>query len=521
MTDAYHELAGLTLLIVDDDEVDRMAVHRALLSAGVAAIVLEATDANRALELLSSQKIDCAFLDFNMPGHDGLWLIRQARSRGLRTPLIVLTGQGDERTAVELMKAGASDYFSKASITPERVGSTVRQVLRVAQMENALRQIEQQARLAVEATQLGTWDYYPTSGRLELSERARVLLGMTRDEPSSYDRFFQSLHLEDRDRTHATVLHALDPASGGAYDIEYRTISLTDGSQFWIRAMGRAVFDETGRAIRFIGTVQDIGERKELDGQRARLLDAERMAREQAEAASRIREDLVAIVSHDLRNPLSTISMSAEALRLVIPPEAATRTAKPLETIVRSAGRMKRLISDLLDVASIDGGAMFIHQETHDVYSLLRDALEMLLPLAADKSLLLELNRVEPGLAVAADKDRVMQVFSNLIGNAVKFTQEAGSIVLSAQADGSWVRLTVADTGQGVSEEQMPHLFDRYWQAKKHGRLGVGLGLSIAKGIVEAHGGRIWAESVVGKGTTFHFTLPRERAFDGEKKTAR
>jgi PAS domain S-box-containing protein len=509
VSEAYPTLTDLTVLIVDDDDVDRMAVCRALTAGGVDAVTIEAADATSALQLLASQKIDCVFFDFNMPGNDGLWLVQQARGRGLRTPLIVLTGQGDERTAVELMKAGASDYFSKASVTPERVVSAVRQSLRVVRMESALRQSEQQARLAVEATELGTWELHPASGSLELSDRCRFLLGMTPEEPASYERFLEGLHPDDRDRTHATVLHALDPASGGAYDIEYRTVSSAEGRQLWVRAMGRAVFDETGRATRFIGTVQDIGDRKQLEGQRARLLDAERMAREQAEAASRVREDLLAIVSHDLRNPLSAISMSAEALRLVIPADLAKTCSKQLETIARSTRRMDRLISDLLDVASIDAGGMALQTETHEVYGLLRDAVEMFWPMAADKSLLLELNAVAPGLRVLVDKDRVMQVFSNLIGNAVKFTREGGRVTLNARGDGRWVRISVADTGQGVSAEQMPHLFDRYWQAKQHGRLGIGLGLSIAKGIVEAHGGAIEAQSAPGKGTTFQFTLPR------------
>lgn len=169
---------------------------------------------------------------------------------------------------------------------------------------------------------------------------------------------------------------------------------------------------------------------------------------------------------------------------------------------------MKRLISDLLDVASIDGGALWIRPQAYEVNDLLPEAIDMLLPLAVDKSLLLELSQEPPRVCVLVDKDRVMQVLSNLLGNAVKFTQEGGRITLSAAQDEREVRFAVTDTGQGVSQEQMPHLFARYWQGKRHGRLGIGLGLSIAKGIVETHGGRIWAESVLAKGTTFYFTLP-------------
>jgi signal transduction histidine kinase len=196
-------------------------------------------------------------------------------------------------------------------------------------------------------------------------------------------------------------------------------------------------------------------------------------------------------------------------LQAVIPEDVTPRTKKPIETIVRSAGRMKRLISDLLDVASIDGGALAVSQEELGVSHLIREAVEMMLPFAADKSILLEAPQADVGLTVFADKERVLQVFSNLIGNAIKFTREGGHIWLSAELQDEFVRFAVADTGTGLTDEHLSHVFDRYWQAKKEGRLGIGLGLSIAKGIVEAHSGTIGAESVWGKGTTFYFTLPR------------
>ncbi len=508
MTNPPWERSELCVLLVDDDEVDRKIIRKALASGGVEATILEAGDAPSAFELLVSRPVDAVFLDFNMPVRDGLWLVRQVRGQGLRCPLIVLTGQGDEQIAVELMKAGATDYFSKSTITPERAASSLRHALRMVEVENALRDSEQRARLAVEAAQLGTWDLDPVTRKLKLSERCRTLLCIGSEEETTYERFLASVHPQDRQCTHSAVTHALDQSSGGAYDMEYRTTSGEGGNEYWLRATGRAFFDEYGRATRFIGTVQDIGEQKQLEAQRARLFDAERAAREQAEAASRMREDLIAIVSHDLRNPLSSISMSAEVLQVVIPPEMAPRTTKPVETIMRSAGRMKRLISDLLDVASIDAGALSVRRETQDAVGLLREAVEMMSPVAADKSILLDIENTSPELEVSAERERVLQVFSNLIGNAVKFTREGGRITLSARAEGALVKFAVSDTGQGLSEEHLRHVFDRYWQAKKEGRLGIGLGLSIAKGIVEAHGGTIWAESILARGTTFYFTLP-------------
>jgi signal transduction histidine kinase len=236
------------------------------------------------------------------------------------------------------------------------------------------------------------------------------------------------------------------------------------------------------------------------------------VARERAEAASRMREDLVAIVSHDLRNPLSAITMSAQLLRHSLPMDSTGRAVKQLEIIARSAERMNRLISDLLDMASIDAGALAVDWQPHSAHELLLDVVEMLQPVASDKSIRMDVVNTPPGLTVRADKERLLQVLSNLVGNAIKFTREGGSVTLRAEPQPELALFCVSDTGQGISEEQMPHLFDRYWQAKKDGRMGVGLGLSIARGIVEAHGGSIWAESTPGKGTTFHFTLPRAEA---------
>jgi len=502
------ETRELTILVVDDDELDRMSLRRALLSGGVEARILEADSAVRGLELLRTGGADCVFLDFNMPARDGLWLVREARAHGIRAPLIVLTSQGDERTAVELMKAGASDYFSKAHATPERVATTLRQAVRVHEAENAYRQSEQRLRLAVEATQLGTWDFHPESGRLEWSVHCKAHFGLPPDADVDYSTFLAGLHPEDRQRAHDAVQRALDPAGRGAYDIEYRTLGASDGVERWLRATGRAFFDDSGKAYRFIGTTQDIGERKQLEAERTRLLEAERTARERAEAASRMRQDLVAIVSHDLRNPLSAITSSVTLLERVLPADAATRAPKYVETIARSAERMGRLISDLLDVASIDAGRLSVDPATRDVATLLADAIEMLRPVAAGKSIRLDAEPLPQPLAVHADQERVLQVLSNLLGNAVKFTREGGAISVRAEPEDALVRVSVIDTGPGISAEQMPHLFDRYWQAKRDGRLGIGLGLSIAKGIVEAHGGRIWAESTLGKGAAFHFTLP-------------
>jgi signal transduction histidine kinase len=167
------------------------------------------------------------------------------------------------------------------------------------------------------------------------------------------------------------------------------------------------------------------------------------------------------------------------------------------------------LIQDLLDVARIQAGGLAVEPIPVDVKSLLNEAAESATPLASAAQLTVVCNAPETSVAVASDRERVLQVFANLIGNAIKFTPKGGQIRILACQENDVVRFTIADSGPGIPPEHLDHVFDRYWQAKSTAKLGAGLGLSIAKGIVEAHGGRIWVESPPGSGAEFNFTLPK------------
>jgi len=180
--------------------------------------------------------------------------------------------------------------------------------------------------------------------------------------------------------------------------------------------------------------------------------------------------------------------------------------------IKRTMAEMDRLIEDLLDVTRIDAGRLPIEPEPHSAAALVAEAVELLRPVALERSQILEVSVAENLPAVHADRSRVLQVLSNLVGNAVKFSPEGGRITLNCVAAGAEVRFSIADSGPGIPEEHLPRIFDRFWQARHVRRGGAGLGLSIARGIVEAHGGRIWVESSPGAGATFHFTLPRATA---------
>ncbi len=226
----------------------------------------------------------------------------------------------------------------------------------------------------------------------------------------------------------------------------------------------------------------------------------------EAQQATRARDDVLAVVAHDLRNPLNTVTMAVSLMLETTPPER-VEERRQVEILRRAADRMNRMIQDLLDVNRMESGRLTTDLKPELPATLINDTIDMLRPLAAGSTIRLEAHIEDDLPAVMADASRVQQVLSNLVGNAVKFTPRSGRITVCAEHIDGEVRFGVIDTGPGIPAEQLPHIFGRFWQAKSDHR-GIGLGLAIAKGIVEAHNGRIWVESHVGLGSTFYFTLP-------------
>jgi PAS domain S-box-containing protein len=227
----------------------------------------------------------------------------------------------------------------------------------------------------------------------------------------------------------------------------------------------------------------------------------------EAQQATKARDDVLAVVAHDLRNPLNTVTM-AIGLMLENTPVERTQERRQVEIVRRAADRMNRMIQDLLDVKRIESGRLAIDAQAEEVDVIINDMIEMLRPLAVGSSIVLESSVPEGLPPVLADSARIQQVLSNLVGNAVKFTPRDGRITVCAEQVGGEIRFAVIDTGPGIPPEQVPHIFGQFWQASSSDRRGIGLGLAIAKGIVEAHKGTIWVESHVGLGSTFYFTLP-------------
>lgn len=237
-----------------------------------------------------------------------------------------------------------------------------------------------------------------------------------------------------------------------------------------------------------------------------RIKNAEKIANE----AIRSREETLAIVSHDLRNPLSAIMLQVKMLtKLTEKGDEIKELPEKLSRIMASCNRMNRLIQDLLDVSNIEGGKFSLNKQNFSAVGFIDEIVSHFDDLAKNQDIGIEKKINTKDFQISADKDRVTQAIGNIVANSLKFTPGQGKVTICLDANDRESIIGISDTGSGIEAESLPHIFDRYWQGHKLKNAGVGLGLSIVKGIIEAHGGRVWAESTEGKGSTFYLTLPK------------
>lgn len=290
------------------------------------------------------------------------------------------------------------------------------------------------------------------------------------------------------DENHRAALAAIAPAS-------FMSVPLLARGKL----LGALVLIGSASARRY--ELADLSFAEEIAHRAAIAIDNAR-SYQAAQEAILARDQILSVVAHDLRSPLTAISIAASALR----PGESRAGQRAVETIVRSSERMAKMIEDLLDAARIDAGKLTIAPSAHRCDALVAEAVDASRALAAPFEMSSDINA--EGVLAFVDRDRLMQVFSNLIGNALKFSPANGTISVGCDAANGSVRFWVRDDGPGIDPAALPHLFDRFWQGKRGDRRGVGLGLWICRAIVELHQGRIWAESSPGKGSTFFFTVP-------------
>jgi signal transduction histidine kinase/FixJ family two-component response regulator len=536
--------APLALLVVDDDDVDRLAVRRYLRQSGLSVTIDEATSAAEALERIAARRYDCLLLDYYLPGVDGPALLQEIRAASPVMPVLIMTGRGDEDVAVELMKAGAVDYLMKASLSPERLTTALRHALELSRAAvrtaclqdltaalavaltpedvasivtrhavNATGAVAGAVLLLEEATGVfepvasvsadGAMDESETHARLAIDPRVSDVLrrGTARfdDAPGGPDA-----HL-DADPSPAGSPRANEPGRAQVILPFFRAGETIGG--LWLTYCGPRHFDAPDR--HFLGTLAQQGAQAL---ERARLYAAEHAARAEAEAAIRARDDLMGIISHDLRNPLTVVRGHIQLLRRRAARAGGLSTEEllsRLESIESSVISLGVQIDEIQDATHVQGGRpLALDLRPTDLVEVARSVVLRHRDISDRHQIRFE--SAVPSLVGTWDSRRLDRVLGNLLSNAIKYSPLGGEIAVALARDGDWAELTVEDHGLGIPAADLPHVFERFRRAGNVvGRIsGSGLGLAGAREIVQQHGGTIRVASVEGQGSTFVVRLP-------------
>jgi signal transduction histidine kinase len=494
--DRRTRLRACTVLLVDDEAANLDLLEALLESEGYDRLV-RTTDSRQVAALASAHAPDLVLLDLHMPHRHGLEVLADLSASTPRDeyrPVLVLTADVTSEARDHALALGARDFVTKPFDTTEVL-------LRVENLLDTRVLHLDERRARERATLLAEWSRL-LAASLDPGTALAMLPGLV------VPRWATGCEAALGDDAYAQA---------GATDATPRVeapVATGEGTVGAVALMGPG---SDGR-LPDQALADELATRLGMAAEHARLLAA-------AELATTERERLLAVVAHDLRNPLGAVALYAEVLRSLqpddphaapAPADAATRAyaRQALDTIHTSTAAMQRLVEDLLDASSLRGGALRVHRAPVLARAPFRDAERMLRPLAEAAGLVLDLEGSGPETTVAIDAPRVVQLLSNLVGNAVKFTPAGGTVTVRwsvEPATGEHVGAlvgSVADTGPGIAADELPHLFTAFWRGDRRARRGVGLGLWIAQAIAAAHGGELRVESRPGAGTTFHFTLP-------------
>lgn len=524
--------SALRLLVIDDDEIDRAQVRRSLRKAAphITFEVEEAATPREAHSAFRGEAFDCVLLDYLLPGARATEILPSLIALQPDAAIVVLTGQGDETIAVELMKAGISDYLPKDGLDAGRLWTAIRYAVAHAKVRRDTRLFEQ-ARRKRALQQRALVEAAPSiSGLLSLEELARVTAEKVREVVGS-----NTCHVVLRDRE-AEAAHL---ATGGRQDVCELGVwqkelgikafcareAVCVAAEGGLQALGIGLFSRAGQQVGAIGVSapSESGEFEACENVLAQVAQITSVALENArllretQAAVRARDEVLAVVSHDLRTPLSNVKLGVALLRQHNIEARGTardpnleRDAVLFERIERNVHHMTHLVNDLVDLARIEGSKIDVSSHGESVQDIVHAALALASSTAEAAQVELVSEGCPLGLRVRADRHRTLQVLSNLLGNAIKFTPKGGRVQLLVEPRAKEVCFHVQDSGRGISEAEAPHVFARFFRAPGARQGGLGLGLYIAKAVVDAHGGSIWFASEEGKGTRFSFTLPSD-----------
>lgn len=366
--------------------------------------------------------------------------------------------------------------------------------------EEALRRSEARLRRVSDSGMVGVF-YWTTDWRItDANDRFLQMLGYGREQLTA-----GALRLDKLTPQQWWALEEIklgEVMQRGVASPWEKELYTSDGRTAPVLMVAAALDDEGGIAI-----CVDNSERKQAEEARNDLLGRERNARLQAERAARQREEVMSAVAHDLRNPLHIFTLILHRLQTA-PPSDPRHAAREFALLQRAANSMEALTRDLLDVSRIESGTFAVEKRPVQMTELLNNAVELFEMAAREAKISLSCDIAKNARTAIGDHARLTQVLWNLLGNALRHTPAQGRIIVRARRHGGFVHMSVADTGTGIPPEHLQHLFDRFWQLERTSGVGAGLGLAIARGIVESHGGRIKVRSIVGRGTVLHFTIP-------------
>lgn len=511
----------LRILVVSEDEADRDVVRRGLQQAGVPTAVDEATTVAESLARMGAAVYDCVLLDARLSDADSGSLLETITAASPHVPLVTFAGHYDEEILVELITAGAADYPPHASPASERIASSVRHAMEVARVtalarraENALHEQEARFRRAMQIETVGVL-FFDLDGRITDGNDAFVRMsGYTRDDMAAgrvrWDELTPPEWMPDS-------LRAVEEFIATGYTTPYEKEYIRpDGSRWWGLFAATRLTEQQGLEF-----VLDITEQKSAAEERARLFAAEQAARAEAEAAVRARDEFVAVISHDLQNPLTALRGHVQMLRRTTAQgkrPTAQQLAASLEAIDASAMRLSAQIDELQDATRLQAGQpLDLQPSPADLVALAREIIQRYQQISEAHQLRFE--AAVPTLIGTWDIKRLERVLANLLSNAIKYSPAGGTVTVTVSWDGDWAVLMVADDGIGIPAKDTPRLFERYWRASNvpPGITGSGLGLAGAKDIVTQHGGHIAARSEEGQGTTFIVRLPAAAPREPEK----